>query len=314
MNLPRFFLPTLLLTVSAAFAPCAEAGTSSGKDAPAPAEPAAESPAFKLSGEFDVSQSYVGEGDVRRGGRNRSLDEYNSEVRFVLTPRIALGYLRLGAEWNRYSFGFSNDGNPLPNTLQSAAAIVGLDTRFSDSILVRFEAQPGIYGTNFGEVRLGQVRVPFIVGGTYIYSPDLQIIAGISVDVDRKFPVIPGVGVRWKVAPKLVLNAVLPAPRLEYEASHDTTIYAGADLRGDAYRADTNNRSTTLERRLNRAVVTYSEVRVGGGLSQKLSSALTLSAEAGCQPYREFDYDRADVRYKSNTVSPYGQIVLHGAF
>ena len=306
----RSLLPTLLVAL-AALCPSAQAGT--GKDAPAP-EATLESPAFKLSGEFDVSQSYVGETDVRRGGQNRSLDEYNSEVRFVLTPRIPLGYLRLGAEWNRFSFGYSNDGSPLPNTLQSVAAVVGLDTKFSDSILVRFEAQPGLYGTNFSDVRFGQVRVPFIVGGTYIYSPDLQFIGGVSVDVDRKYPVFPGLGVRWKLAPKLVLNAVLPAPRLEYELSHDTTVHIGADLRGDAYRTDNTARSTNLERRLNRAVVTYSEIRVGGGISQKLSSSLTLSAEAGCQPYREFDYDRADVRYRPDGIAPYGQIAIHGAF
>src|SRR6266699_7226896 len=97
---------------------------------------AIEQQPFQLSAEFDVDQAYVGEGEVERGSRTvDDIDEYYSLARFVLTPRIPVGILRLGAEWERYSFGFS-DGEQLPNTLQTTNLIVGLDTRFSDSILM----------------------------------------------------------------------------------------------------------------------------------------------------------------------------------
>ena len=36
----------------------------------------------------------------------------------------------------------------------------------------------------------------------------LQFVAGIELDVNRKYPVLGAIGVRWKFAPKLVLNAV----------------------------------------------------------------------------------------------------------
>jgi hypothetical protein len=77
---------------------------------------AIEQQPFQLSAEFDVEQAYVGEGEVERGSRSvDNIDEYYSLARFVLTPRIPFGILRLGAEWERYSFGFSN-GEQLPNT------------------------------------------------------------------------------------------------------------------------------------------------------------------------------------------------------
>ena len=284
------------------------------KAGPPPVETEAPASSFMLSGEFDITQSCVGDADVRRGGRNTSFDEYNSQVRFLLTPRISLGYLRLGAEWNRYSFGYSNSGSPLPNTLQSANLIVGLDTKFSDSILVRIEAQPGFYGAYFTHLDSKEFNVPFIVGGTYIYSPDLQFIGGLSIDIDRKYPVFPGVGVRWKFAPHWVLNAVLPAPRLEYEFSRSTTLYTGLEIKGDSFRTESRDGTSRLDRRLNRALVTFTEIRAGAGVEQKITPSLTLSAEGGCQPYREFDYERADVRYRSEGAAPYGKITLHGSF
>ncbi len=291
----------------------ARAGADDKNSPAAPETTASESSHFSLSGEFDVSESYVGNADVRREGRSYGVDEHNSEVRFVLTPRIPRGYLRLGVEWQRFSFGLS-DNAPVPNTLQNVNLVVGLDIRFSDSILVRIEAQPGIYGTFFSHLNSGDFNVPFLLGGTYIYSPDVQIIAGVQVDFNNKYPVIPGLGVRWKVAPKLVLNAVLPTPRVEYELTKVTTLYAGADIRSGNFRVDRRFGDFHNDPRLNRALVTFSEVRAGAGLTQRLSSSLTLSAEGGCQPYREFDFYRSNARYRSDGLAPYGQIALHGAF
>src|SRR5262245_2675017 len=96
---------------------------------------------WPLTGEFSGEITYVGEGDVERGGKHvNDFDEIASDIRVVLTPRFKLGVLRLGAEWERFSFGFS-DGSPLPNTLQSFSTIIGLDTQLSDSILIRAETQ-----------------------------------------------------------------------------------------------------------------------------------------------------------------------------
>jgi hypothetical protein len=65
---------------------------------------------------------------------------------------------------------------------------------------------------------------------------------------------------------------------------------------------------------LNNAVLTYSEVRTGVGVDWKLSSNATLTAEAGYQPYRNFDFYRADLRFHEDGSAPYGMISLHGAF
>src|SRR4029078_4340886 len=67
---------------------------------------------YKFSAEFTIEQAYLGDADVQRGGREvNDFDEYYSNVVFVYTPRIKFGILRIGAQWERYSFGFSSSGD-----------------------------------------------------------------------------------------------------------------------------------------------------------------------------------------------------------
>ncbi len=96
---------------------------------------------YKFPAEFTIEQAYLGGADVQRGTRSvKDFDEYYSNLVFVYTPRIKFGILRLGAQWERYSFGFPDGGQQLPNTLQAINSLVGLDTKFSDSILVRIRS------------------------------------------------------------------------------------------------------------------------------------------------------------------------------
>jgi len=267
---------------------------------------------FPFSGEFVVDETYVGNGDVQRGQHVLSdFDENDILLRFVLTPRIKLGVLRLGAEWERFSFGFP-DSAPLPDTLQAVSLVLGLDTQLSDSILLRFQAQPGFYGTDNFESQ--DVNIPFVVGGTYIYSPNLQLVLGIGVDIERKYPVLPGGGVRWKIARQWVLDAVLPTPRLEFQLNKDLTLYAGGTIKETNFRVDDHFGSARGIPRLNQAVLTYGEIRTGAGAAWRVSSVMTLSAEAGYQPYRDFDFYRADVRYHQDGGAPYGTISVRGEF
>jgi Domain of unknown function (DUF6268) len=269
---------------------------------------------WPLTGEFTADGTYVGEGDVERGGKHvNDFDEIDSTIRLVLTPRTKFGVLRLGAEWQRFSFGLP-EGAALPNTLQYFSTIIGLDMQFSDSIIVRAETQPGLYNSGLGHLSWDDFNMPFLVGGTYIYSPNLQLILGVSVDVERNYPVIPAAGIRWKIAPQWLLDAVLPTPRLQYELTRDVSLYAGATVRYATFRVDDEFGVSHGIPRLNHAVITYSEIRTGAGFDWKISPIVTLTGEVGYQPYREFDFYRADVRYHQERGAPYGTISLHGAF
>jgi len=264
------------------------------------------------SGEYSIEETYVGDASVRRGRHKvNDFDENNTILQFVSTPRISLGVLRLGLGWEHYAFGFP-ERTPLPNTFQSANLVLGIDKQFSDSILVRLEIDPGFYGTNSADS--SQINVPFLAGGTYIYNPNVQLILGVSVDVERDYPVSPAAGIRWKLSRQWLLNAVLPTPRIEYETTKKVTVYAGANIKQTNFRVDEDFGNRHGIRKLNNAVLSYSEVRGGLGVDWKLASFATLSLEAGYQPYRSFDFYRADIRFHENGSAPYGMISIHGAF
>ena len=303
---------TVLLLVAPVFAGEPIVETSPKQTVETPTATESSTNFFSFSGEYLAEETYVSEADVRRGDRAvRNFDESNTILRFVFTPRVSFGVLRLGAEWERFSFGFS-EASPLPNTLQSASLVIGLDTQLSDSILMRFEAEPGLYGTN--HLDFDQVNVPFIAGGTYIYSPSLQFILGVSIDVERDYPVIPAAGFRWKISRLWVLNVVMPTPRIEFEAAKNIILYAGANIKQTNFRMEDDFGTNRRHPRLSNAVLTYSEVRTGGGIDCKISPSVTLTAEAGYQPYREFDFYRANIRFHEDGSAPYGMISLHGAF
>ena len=304
LSLTLIFLP--LLGLSSQAGPVAE---------PAPPNEEQMEVPFRFSGEFTVEQAYVGGAEVERANRRvTDFDEYYSNLLFVYTPRITVGFLRLGGQWERYSFGYPNSGEQLPNTLQSVNGILGLDTKFSDSILVRVEAQPGFYGTSFSHLDGDAFNIPFVLGGTYIYSPELQFVFGLGVNVQSRYPVLPGGGIRWKFAPQWVLNAVLPTPRLEYQLSRSFTLFAGADIKANTFRTDDRFGDSHGDRALNDAWLSYEEIRIGAGAEWKLSSSITLTIEGGYVPYREFDFHRTDVRYHNEEGAAYGALMLHGEF
>ena len=318
-NSIRLFVASLCLTTAPIFAGTADYSTTGTSD---------ETSTSAFPVEITLEGAYIGESDVERGFReNRDFTEVYSLARFIYRPLTKFGYLRLGVSWERFDFdGFDSFIQPitsgsailgrfdpqLPDTLQSVAAVIGLDTKFSDEFLIRFEAMPGLYGTD--DLDSDTFNVPFVLGGTYVYSSDLQFIFGVSIDYERSWPVFPGGGVRWRFASNWILNAAAPTPRLEFEVSRNLTLYGGADLKGTTVRVDKDFGETRRDARLNNAVLTYSEIRTGGGLDWKITPQIKLSVEGGYVPYRNFDYHRADVRYKHEQGAPYGAASFRAAF
>jgi hypothetical protein len=302
----------LLLTGANVFAVQVETYSTSSKSVAL-----VESEESPFSFEFEIEGTYVGDGDIERGERGdmviRDFDEAQARVRFLLTPMTKIGILRLGVQTERYAFSFGSNA-PIPDDLHSTNLIIGLDTKFSDSFLIRFEMQPGFYGVDWDDFGRDTFNVPFILGGTYIFSSGVQVVFGVGVDAWRSNVVLPGGGVRWKFAPQWTLNAVVPTPRLEYEPNSNLVFFAGADIRSTSYRVEKNFGTLRGNTALNHASITYNELRVGGGLDWKLSTAIKLSVEGGFIPYRNFDFHRTQVRYHQDGGAPYLRFGFHAGY
>ncbi len=268
----------------------------------------------EISNQFDAEFSLTS-GSRTDLGHDRSGDVsgLSGLVRDVVSTRLGDGLLlRVGFDWERFSFALPNRA-PLPNTLQSLTAVVGFDMQVFESWLVRIEAEPGFYSGS-GGFSARDFNGPFVIGGSYIASADLQWIVGVSVDVNRAIPVFPAVGVRWKFADRWVLDGVMPRPRLEYEWSKELTLFGGADLRGSTFRVSRNFGDSHGDARLNRAVVDLTEIRAGVGASWKVSSSFQADIETGVVAYRDFDFHRADTNYESKGAAAYGQLVIGAKF
>ena len=268
-----------------------------------------------LSVESEVDASYVGgAGTDLTGGRSGRVDEQLESVHLLATRPIFTDTTlwRLGADYERFSFGLPSRA-PLPNTLQSINAVVGVDFEVR-GILFRVEAHPGIYTTDFSHLNASDFDMPVIVGGSYIVNKDLQFALGISIDPTRRDPVLPGGGVRWKFADRWLLNAILPRPRVEYQLTDSFTLYAGADVRAATFHVDDNFGTGHGVQRLDGAYLDYTEIRGGGGLRWKVGSTVFLEFETGCLAYRQFDYHRVDYSLENKTGAPYGQFVFTAKF
>ncbi len=268
----------------------------------------------KISYETDFEASYAGDARTKLGGnRTGNVSAQYDLARIVASPQWNEGPLyRFGLEYQRASFGLPKAA-PLPNTLQGISAIAGVDFQLFESWLVRMEAQPGFYSAST-DIRGKDFNVPFIIGGSYIAGADLQWILGVSVDFNRRYPVIPAIGVRWKFADKWVLNAVLPSPRLEFLWNKGVTLYAGADIKDGTYRASRTFGDAHGKRGLNDAIVEYEEIRVGLGGSWKITPGVTLEIEGGYLPYRDLNFHRSNSSFRTESGAAYGQVSAGGRF
>ncbi|PTY03384.1 hypothetical protein DB346_05750 [Verrucomicrobia bacterium LW23] len=264
--------------------------------------------------EFFVETSYVGEAKMKQGDAGiGKVDESTVTARYILMPMIEnVGILRLGGEYNRYSFGLPSAAK-IPNTLYNANAIIGLDTQLGDNWLFRLDVMPGIYTDNDG-ISWDDVNVPVVLGGSYLVNKDLQIFFGLSIDPWREWIAIPGAGLRWKFADQWVLNAIPPKPRIEYLASKQLTVFAGADFRSSTFRSSEDFGNTHGEGKLNNTPISYTEIRTGAGVSWNILPTLTLDLEAGAMVYRDFDFHRADFHIRNDEVAPYGTLGIKGTF
>jgi hypothetical protein len=282
--------------------------------APAPADTTPAPSNIKTSYEFDGDTSYVGDARTNFGsGVKGDVSEERTRAKFVASPQIGDGPIyRFGLSYQRYTFGFSKAA-PIPDVLRSESAVVGVDFELFNSWLVRVEADPGLYGDGRSE-GFRDFNVPFLIGGSYIASEELQWVLGLDVDIDRQLPVIPAIGAHWTLSDSWVLDAVLPTPRLEYDWSRNLTLYLGGDVDDGTYKVDRGLGSALGRPDLGGAIVEYDEIRVGAGFSWKASKAITLELEGGYLPYREFDYHRADTHFSNDDGAPYGQMSINAQF
>jgi hypothetical protein len=280
------------------------------------AGPSAPVTASALSYNFDAEGSYFGRGTAYAGNTFvGDITEFTGSADFVLSASVSeYALLRFGVEWQGYSWDPPATA-PIPPSVQGLDAAIGADLQVSPAVLLRIEAHPGVY-SQFHTIMGDDVNVPFEVVATYFVSSNLLVVAGVHVDLWANTPVFPVIGVHWKVSDKWVIEGLPPRPQLQYLLSDKITLFAGADLRETTFRVDQDFGQPRGMPKLDNAILDYFEVRGGGGLTWKVSNNINLDLEAGCTPYRRFDYPRVNDGYKvkSEDFAPYFRVALAAKF
>ena len=244
--------------------------------------------------------------------RNANVSEQSTHLQYVLGYAIPeRPILRMGLSYDRYDFGFAGPGL-IPGALQSLNVIAGLDLKLGD-FLIRIEAQPGFYGDNRG-FNSSDFNIPVILGASYLVSKDVQWIAGLYFNPNSSNPIMGGIGLRWKISDRWLLNFVPPNPRLEFKATDALTLYAGGQIITSTFRVNRNMGTGPGGRNYGNSIVEFTEIRTGAGASWKVCPKSTLDVELGYMAYRDFDYHKVGDNFQSKSGALYGQMGLKLAF
>jgi hypothetical protein len=268
-----------------------------------------------FSYEFTTDGAYIGSGSISRGLKSiGDYSELSNSINFVVSDQIKDSViLRLGIDWSRYAFDTQNPVAPIPDVLNAVDLQMGADMQLSSALLMRMEIHPGFYGT-FDDIAFRDLNIPFVAGLSYFVSADFIVTLGVSVDLNSRIPVIPAVGVHWKLSDRWTIDGVAPRPQLQYRLSDNVTLFSGADIRETTFRMSDEFGTSHGTPALNSAILDYWEIRGGGGLTWSVYKSLKLDMEAGFVPYRRFDYYRADVKAVSSDWFPYVRVGLSTKF
>ena len=259
---------------------------------------------------FEFESSYVFESDLHRHGSFGDQDAIQNSFsyghRFFMTGNL---YFHLGVAYDRFDFGAT--GAPVPDHLQSVAAVIGVDYIHNNDVGAFIQIKPGIYTQNdFDDAAFD---VPITLGRIFVLQPDhLYLFTGVNAAFLRgRWPVIPLAGLIWMPNETWKVMAMLPEPRVMYSPSDKWDFWAGGELAGGSFRTDRND--AIFPQRLNGAQVDYSEYRVGGGFIYSPCNNVSIDLGGGYVIQRRFDFHRADLVYKTDGA-PYLRLVVKAMF
>jgi opacity protein-like surface antigen len=263
--------------------------------------------------ELDLELGAVGKGTALRDNLHVApISEQNTELKYVVSPQVSKDLLlRLGAQWQRFSFP-DRQHQAAPDTLQQGNAILGFDYQLGEQWLMRAEVEPGLYG-DLSQPSWRSFDAPIKMGFAYLVDADLQWFFGLRVDARSQYPVFPAAGVRWKFSDVWTLDLQLPNPRLEYDLNDKFQAYLGVGILAGSYVMGDRYGTERGLPQLNRATLDYTELRLGPGFSWKARPNLTLEAEAGYVLYRSWDFFDQHINPSSSPL-PSLQFALHARF
>jgi len=266
-----------------------------------------------------AQSDYVFQSDLKRGHGEQDALHNSIELGERLPLEGFLGnwpnaecghwFLRLGAAYERFDFDNERESR-LPDTLQKIAGVVALEYLVKGETGIFLETRPGVYFQH--DINSGTFDAPTTLAAAIpVFGGDrFYLILGAAGSLLWNPHVIPVVGALWHINDQWDLRAYLPEPRLTYKVSDKLHLYAGGELVGGAFKTD--RRNVPADTNLSGAVVTYTDIRAGGGITYECKP-FSVDLGAGESLQREFDYHRAHERFRTEP-SPFVKLTVKAEF
>lgn len=234
-------------------------------------------------------------------GRDRLGDfaSRTTEATYTLTAPFPTGFaLQAGFTglWHRL---FAPGAAALPSDLYALSLNTALLFQPNREWRFLLQLRPGLY-SDFHDISWSDFNIPVLLGGEYVVSETFTLIFGLSLDLQREFPVIPGIGFHWKFADGWTLEFIAPKPRVLWQVTDTISAYFFGEYRGGSFRVSETFGSGYGRPELNNTIINLREFNTGLGGEMKLSRGVTAFAEAGVTISRLWLYDREGLQYASD--------------
>jgi hypothetical protein len=257
---------------------------------------------------FDYETTYTFDSDFdepRLGHGDSLYNDFSYDHRFQISGKW---YLRLGAEYERYDFGGTNNG--LPDHLQAAFAHLALEAVVKDHAGAGIEVDPGVYFQD--KVTSDAFDIPWKIFATFPLKKDkIFAVVAMGGGIYQDPIVAPGGGIIWLISDKLRLQAVFPKPAVVYQPNDDWEFRLIGELNYTSFRTD-DVLTTEKKLQLHNAIVQYSEDRAGVQIGYSGFKHFKIIAGAGVT-IRDFDFFR-DHQAKRTDPAPYVRIAAEARF
>jgi hypothetical protein len=260
---------------------------------------------------FNYETVYTGKSDFKEyrgvfGDGDSLYNDFSYAHRFLITGNW---YLRVGAEYERFDFGGTDNG--LPDHLQTIHALLAYEYIVHDHAGAGIEIDPGPYFEN--DVTGDSIDVPWKVWVTFPLKKDkIFAVIGAGGSIYSNPIVAPGGGLIWLFTDHLRLEGVFPKPALVYNPSEDWEFRLAGNLFYESYRTD-DVITPARKLQVHNAIVQYSEDRVGVQATYSHFKPFDITLDAGCMVRRYFDFFRAEAGVKTDPA-PYVRLAIEAKF
>ena len=260
---------------------------------------------FKVEG-GDTFESQLHQGGTDYGKQDAFELDAEYSHRFLIKGNW---YFRAGVDYNRFEFG--DTSAPVPDHLQSIAALFSIEYCVHGDRGAFLEVRPGFYGVN--NFDSSSFDIPITLGRAWVLQPDkIFLFTGVNASFLRtQYPVIPLVGLVWHFNEQWLLYGVVPEPRLVYMPNKKLDIWVGGQITGGSFRTEESN--TIFPAKLSHAAVDYSDYRAGAGIVWHATNAIAIDIGGGYSIQRRFSYERAEENYKTDPA-PYMRLLVKAEF